>query len=745
MKKFFLLLFCSSLIVTMGFTQENIAIYKKAEDYPAKIKDKVYHAPNSIQWIGSTYEFWYMQLTAKGRQFIKVNAATLQKGAAFEHERVAAALQQATNRNISADSLPFSTFNYVKNGTAIEFSAFKKNWEVDIENYTVTDKGNVLPTPKNEYWNNRRDDSFGEPVFSPDRNTVAFLKNNNIYIHPSGKPAEAVQLTFDGSPNEYYSNNMRWSPDSKKLIGQKVKKVTVRTINFVESSPTEQLQPILHTRNYPKPGDALPQYQPVLFNLSNQSVFAVDEKLILNQYSLSAIQWHKNSNSFTFEYNQRGHQQYIVYKMDAVTGAVTPLIDERSKTFIDYSGKKYKNNLDNEVIWTSERDGWNHLYLYDYETGNLKNQITSDNWVVRKVIEVNENTRTIIFEGSGREAAQDPYLIQYYMVNFDGTGLKALTNENAQHKGSFSKDFKYFVDCYSRIDMPQVTVLRETATGKILMELEKADITALQKTDWRPTEVFSAKGRDGVTDIWGIITRPTHFNPTKKYPVIEYIYAGPHNSFVPKNFSPNPSALGELAELGFIVVQIDGMGTSNRSKAFHDVCWQNLKDAGFPDRIAWLKAAAAKYPYMDLNRVGIYGTSAGGQSAAGGLLFHPDFYKVGVASCGCHDNRIDKMWWNEQWMGYPIGPQYTSSSNIDNAYRLQGKLMLILGEVDDNVDPAATYQLVNALIKANKDHEFVLIPGMGHSSGGNYGEQKRRDFFVQHLLGETPPGWTKKE
>ncbi len=745
MKKFFLLLFCSSLIVTMGFTQENIATYKKAEDYPAKIKDKVYHAPNSIQWIGSTYEFWYMQLTAKGRQFIKVNAATLQKGAAFDHERLAAALQQTTNRNISADSLPFSTFNYIKNGAVIEFVAYRKNWEIDINNYTVINKRNVQPPPKNEYWNNRRDDSSGEPVFSPDSNSVAFLKNNNIYVHPSGKPDEAVQLTFDGSPNEYYSTNMRWSPDSKKLIGQKVKKVPMRTIHFVESSPAEQLQPILHTRNYPKPGDALPQYQPVLFNLSNQSVFPVDEKLILNQYSLSGIQWHKNSNSFTFEYNQRGHQQYIVYKMDALTGTVTPLIDERSRTFIDYSGKKYKNNLNNEVIWASEREGWNHLYLYDYETGNIKNPITSGNWVVRKVIDVNENDRTIIFEGSGREAGQDPYLVQYYKVNFDGTGLQALTTENAQHKGSFSKDFKYFVDCYSRVDMPQVTVLRETATGKIIMELEKADISALQKTGWKSTEIFSAKGRDGITDIWGIITRPTHFNPSKKYPVIEYIYAGPHSSFVPKSFSANPSSLGELAELGFIVVQIDGMGTSNRSKAFHDVCWQNLKDAGFPDRIAWLKAAAAKYSYMDLSRVGIYGTSAGGQSAAGALLFHPDFYKVGVASCGCHDNRIDKMWWNEQWMGYPIGPHYAASSNIDNAYRLKGKLMLILGEVDDNVDPAATYQLVNALIKANKDHEFVLVPGMGHSSGGSYGEQKRRDFFVKHLLGITPPAWTKKE
>lgn len=258
-------------------------------------------------------------------------------------------------------------------------------------------------------------------------------------------------------------------------------------------------------------------------------------------------------------------------------------------------------------------------------------------------------------------------------------------------------------------------------------------------------EVFTAKGRDGKTDIWGMIIRPSNFDPSKKYPVIEYIYAGPHDSFVPKNFANDSrGSLHELAELGFIVVQCDGMGTSNRSKAFHDVAWKNLKDGGFPDRIEFIKAAAKKYSYMDTERVGIFGNSAGGQSSLGALLFHPEFYKVAVSSSGCHDNRMDKMWWNEQWMGYPIGPEYAASSNVDNAHKLEGKLLLILGELDDNVDPASTMQVINKLVKANKNFDFLFVPGMGHSLGGDYGERKRRDFFVKHLIGVDPPEWTWK-
>ncbi|HPY50709.1 MAG TPA: S9 family peptidase, partial [Sedimentisphaerales bacterium] len=302
----------------------------------------------------------------------------------------------------------------------------------------------------------------------------------------------------------------------------------------------------------------------------------------------------------------------------------------------------------------------------------------------------------------------------------------------------FSPDRRFLIDTYSRVDMAPVHTLRRASNGSLVCELEKADISGLVAGGWTAPEVFVAKGRDGATDIWGIICRPKDFDPARKYPVIEQIYAGPQSAYVPKSFSPF-NRFSSLTDLGFIVVQMDGMGTANRSKAFHDVCWKDLKDAGFPDRILWHQAAAKKYAYYDISRVGVYGTSAGGQNAAGAVLFHPEFYKVAVASCGCHDNRMDKASWNEQWMGYPVGPQYAECSNIDNAHRLQGKLMLIVGEMDDNVPPESTMRFADALIKADKDFDLIVVPGAGHGNGGAYGSRRRDDFFVRHLLGIEPP------
>jgi dipeptidyl aminopeptidase/acylaminoacyl peptidase len=356
------------------------------------------------------------------------------------------------------------------------------------------------------------------------------------------------------------------------------------------------------------------------------------------------------------------------------------------------------------------------------------------------VIHVDEQKRQILFSASGMYPGKDPYFVHYYRINFDGSGLTPLTTVDANHNVTFSPDRKFYTDVYSRVDMAPVAEVHKTEDASLVAAVDKADITALVAAGWKAPEVFVAKGRDGQTDIWGVIYRPTNFNPSKKYPVVENIYAGPHSSFVPKSFAAY-NAMQATAEIGFIVVQIDGMGTSNRSKAFHDVAWQNIKDAGFPDRILWHKAVAAKYPYYDVTRVGLYGTSAGGQNSLGGLLFFPDFYKVAVSAAGCHDNRMDKIWWNEQWMGWPIGEQYAASSNVDNAWRLQGKVLLVVGEMDHNVDPSSTMQVVNQLIKHNKDFDLLLVPGMDHGSGGAYGDHKRYDFFARHLLGVTPPDW----
>ena len=376
--------------------------------------------------------------------------------------------------------------------------------------------------------------------------------------------------------------------------------------------------------------------------------------------------------------------------------------------------------------------------LYDMRTGDVKNQITKGTWVVRGVERIDNNKRQIYFRASGVYPEQDPYYMHYGRVDFDGSNLTFLTSGNGTHKIEYSPDGETFLDRYSRVDMPPVTELRRSDDGSLLCELERGDWSDLLETGWQPPERFVAKGRDGVTNIYGVIYRPTNFDESKRYPVVEKIYAGPHGSFVPKPFAPYRRDQS-YAELGFIVVQIDGMGTSNRSKAFHDVCWKNLGDSGFPDRILWMQAAAKKYPQLNLDRVGIFGGSAGGQSTLRALLAHGAFYKVGVADCGCHDNRMDKVWWNELWMGYPIGPHYQEQSNVTQAHRLTGKLLLTVGELDRNVDPASTMQVVNALIKADKDFEFLIVPGAGHGVGESpYANRRRQDFFVRHLMGVEP-------
>ena len=335
-------------------------------------------------------------------------------------------------------------------------------------------------------------------------------------------------------------------------------------------------------------------------------------------------------------------------------------------------------------------------------------------------------------------AEQDPYYLHYGRVNLDGTGLTWLTEGDGTHEVEWSPDRSWLVDSYSRVDLPPVTELRSGMSGELMAQLEAADDSLLQSINWSAPERFTALGRDGETKIYGVIYRPGNFEKNQKYQVIEKIYAGPHGAFVPKSFRAYHSAQA-MAELGFVVVQIDGMGTNHRSKAFHDVCWKNIGDSGFADRRLWLESAAKIYPEMDLSRVGIYGGSAGGQSALRALLAHGDFYHAAVADCGCHDNRIDKIWWNELWMGWPVGPHYDEQSNVTQAGKLEGDLLLVVGELDKNVDPASTFQVVDALIQADKDFDLLVVPGAGHGAAESpYGSRRRQDFFVEKLLGVKP-------
>jgi dipeptidyl aminopeptidase/acylaminoacyl peptidase len=602
------------------------------------------------------------------------------------------------------------------------------------------------------HWMEVDEESDQWAVTSPDGRWEAWVEGYNVVVKPVGSRGEKRQLTQDGTIGNYYSSRILWSPDSRRLFTCKRRAVEKRYVYYVESSPKDQLQPVLHKQEYAKPGDELPQRVPCIFDLETGRQLTADTVLCPNQYSLSWFEWSADGSEVRMEYNQRGHKVYRVLAMNAETGRLRTLVEERSDKFVNYNRTYRKYLADGRLLWMSERDNWNHLYLYDVSQRTKMQkkkgaktedcfQLTRGDWCVRRVVHVDEEAGVVYFTASGMNKEEDPYLIHYYKIGLDGKGLVCLTPENGNHKAVFTNDWKYLADTYSRVDMPPVTCLRRTADGSLVQTLAQADISQLSKEGWHAPEVFTAKGRDGETDIWGIIQRPTNFDPQHRYPVIEYIYAGPGDAYTPKDFNPYNWNMTSLAELGFIVVQMDGMGTSWRGKKFEEVCYKNLKDAGFPDRMAWLKAAAEKYPYMDIDRVGIFGASAGGQESTTAVLLHGDFYKAAYSSCGCHDNRMDKIWWNEQWMGYPVDSSYVECSNVYHASKLERPLMLVVGELDDNVDPASTMQVADALIRAGKDFELVVLPGVHHSMGERFGEHKRYDFFVRNLMGVEPPKW----
>ncbi len=573
---------------------------------------------------------------------------------------------------------------------------------------------------------------------SPDQKWEAFVRDHDLWLR--GEGGTEHRLSHDGKAENAYDAHLFWSPSGKHAVAYRKKNGGHREVHLVESAPKDQLQPKHHTYFYLKPGDDIEQIQPVLFDLTALKPVPMDTALFDNPWSIGELRWHPDGSRFTYYYNQRGHQVARIIAVDVATGAARAVVDERAETFIDYSQKHFAWILDDtqELIWASERDGWNHLYLINLNTGKVKNTITTGAWLVRNVTDIDPEKRSLEFRCMGMDADQDPYHVHCARVNFDGTGLTRLTTGDGTHDIEYAPDGKTYLDRYSRVDLAPITELRRSADGALIAALEPANITALKAEGWRAPERFVAKGRDGMTDIHGVIFTPTNFDPQKQYPVIEHIYAGPHGHFVPKSFR-TLYLESAIAELGFVVVKIDGMGTNWRSKAFHDVCWKNLGDSGFPDRIAWMRAAAAKRPWMDLSRVGIFGGSAGGQSAVRAMTEHGVFYKVAVADCGCHDNRMDKIWWNEAWMGWPIGPHYAQQSNVTHAHKITGDLLLIVGELDRNVDPSSTMQVVDALVKANRDFEMLVLPGAGHGAAETpYGKRRRADFFVRHLWQAEP-------
>ena len=680
-------------------------------------------------WIDNGQAFWYRRdLKGDGHEFVLIESAIGKRAPAFDHRRLAESLAKASGGNAKPERLPFNQFTFTDGRKTVRFRVGDNWWECSLDDYECRKS----TTPADD----RKPPARGDR--SPDLRRTVITRDGNLFVRD--KDGSEKQITTDGKGNVRYVM-AEWSPDLKTLSAFRLEPGDDKEVFRIESSPKDGGRARLQRNAYPLPGDKLATYTLFLYDPATGMPIKTDAPPV--DLDSPRIHWSADGSALTYEKADRGHQRFRLIEVDARTGKSRAIIDESSETFIWTRHFEQRSvpivtrlNKSNELIHSSERSGWRHLYLVNGATGKVKNAITVGKWVVRGIDRIDEDTRQIWFRASGTIGDQDPYFIHHYRVNFDGGHLLRLTEGNGTHTVQWSPANDYLIDTYSRVDLQPEHILRR-ADGAKVCEIDVADNSAAVAAGWKAPSVFTAIGRNA-DDIWGVIYRPTDFDPAKSYPVIESIYAGPHGAFVPKAFS-NERRFAHLTDLGFIVVQIDGMGTAHRSKAFHDVCWKNLKDAGFPDRILWHQAAARAYPWYDASRVGIFGTSAGGQNAASAVLFHGDFYKAAVASCGCHDNRMDKASWNEQWMGYPVGPHYAASSNIENAAKLKGKLLLIDGELDTNVPPESTLRFCDALIKARKEFEFLMVPGMGHSDGGPYGRRRLQDFFVRHLHEVAPP------
>ncbi|WP_316828245.1 S9 family peptidase [Pedobacter miscanthi] len=692
-------------------------------------------------WNQSGTAFWYKKnLPNKTWEYYNVDAATGKRKTAFNHEKLAQIIEKATGKKQNPSKIQLTALGFADQGNISTLKIQDKWYHLNLNDYSLsaTKDTNIYYYNAKSPLQQRRSrwQNISINRVSPDGKKEMLIRGGNLFVVDIATKTK-TQLSTDGSADKPYGD-FTWSPDSKNVVAYKTDPKEIKKVHYVLSSVPGTTRGELRSREYAQPGDDFTAYQPYVFNIAAKKSIKVNAEPI-DFFGPPELHWRgNNSRYYTYEKVDRGHQRFRVIEVDVLTGETKNIIDEKTKTFI-YESRIYTRYLPktNEMLYTSEQDGWRHLYLVNALNGE-QSLITKGSYVVRDIDSVDVVKRQVWFRACGMNAGEDPYFIHYYRIGFDGKNLVSLTPETGNHNLSFSPDRKYYIDTYSQVNVPPVSELRLTASTKKIAEIEHGQKDAFLATGVKLPEVFVAKGRDGITDIWGIVCFPSKMDAGKSYPVIENIYAGPHDSFVPKSFLP-AGEMQSIAELGFIVVQIDGMGTANRSKAFHDVCWKNIADAGFPDRILWMKAMAAKYPNADISRVGIYGTSAGGQSSTGALLSHPEFYKAAVSACGCHDNRIDKQWWNEQWMGYPVGPHYAEQSNITNAAKLQGSLFLIVGEADENVPPESTYRLADALIKANKDFDILSIPGMGHSDGGTYGRRRKRDFFVKHLLNAEPP------
>lgn len=738
--------------------------YRRAEQFlPANVGKLIFETQLQPNWIRGSDRFWFRRKAANGTSFILVDPKQRSMRPAFDHARLAAALTTASGTEHRADKLPFDRFELRAGERAIVINVAGTDWQCGLVAYECDKASAAAAIPPGA-------------IHAEDRSRFAYIKEHDLFVRDADGGAE-IRVTRDGEPENDYSQPPElitaaisnrileaprlpiafFSPDGTKVLTFKVDLRPLAKVSLVESVPAAA--PRLHSYRYPTAGDAdIATARPFLFDLKTGARIELDIPpipVVSTDETLELVSWRSSGSHLYFLVDSRGFGSTTVFEADVRTGKTRPVWVERSDTYVNRNPILRAIGDSGELLWSSERDGWNHLYLIDSHSGQIKRQVTSGEWAVREVVHVDAAARRIYFTAGGREPGRNPYHSHLYRVGLDGGQPELLSPEDGDHRVRFAASGRYFVDTYSRIDAAPVSVVR-TSTGKLVQTLQRADISALLASGWNYPESFRAKARDGVTDIYGMIVRPSRFDPARSYPVIDSIYPGPQHTQTPAGFAPESVVQGQaqaLAELGFIVVTVDGMGTPLRSRAFREVSYRNLGDAGgLEDHIAALKQLAARYTYMDLSRVGIYGHSGGGYASARAMLLYPDFFKVAVASAGDHELRSYWAEWGERFQGYPIADaNYGAQANAPLAGRLQGKLLLAHGTMDDNVHPTATYQLVDALIAANKDFDLLMLPnrnhglvdlGRGKSAPKEldpYFVRRRWDYFVEHLLGAPPP------
>ena len=756
---------CSFILLVDAQDALTIKDYENAESKMGYNTQKYVDRGNVFpNWLPGD-KFWYRVLTPAGSEFILVDATKGTRAVAFDHEKLAASLSSATSKKYTGSMLPFQVINYSADGKSITFRSDGKQWKYDLQNSSlVADTTKLLE-------NAQRSGGFGRgnrslEVLSPDRSKAVFIKDYNLWVRDV-KTNEQKQLTTDGIKDFGYATDnagwtssdgaiLRWSPDSKKIATFKQDQ---RNVGDMYLASTNVGHPTLKSWKYPLPGDKeIPMISRCVINVDDAKVIMFNIPPDPHRASLSDdisssgtfddIDWNPDGTEVAFLSTSRDHKQEKFRIANALTGEVREVFEEVVSTQYE-SGWGAINwrylPKTKEIIWFSERDDWGHLYLYDATSGKVKNQITKGNWVVTRLVRVDEKNRLLYFMASGTQT-ENPYFSQFYKIGFDGKNLALLTPGAGTHTVSYSPSENYFIDTYSKPDAPSVTVLRDM-NGKQIAELEKTDISRLKAAGWKPPTVFSVKAADGKTDIYGIMFTPTNLEANRKYPVIDYIYPGPQGGSVGSwGFSAARGDHQALAELGFVVVLIEGTGNPDRSKSFHDKYWPDMSTNTLPDQVAGIRQLSQRYSYIDTNKVGIWGHSGGGFATAAAMFRYPDFFKVGISESGNHDNRNYEDDWGERYIGLltknPDGTDnYTAQANQTYAKNLKGKLMLAHGMMDNNVPPYNTMLVVEALTKANKDYDLVIFPNAGHGYGADspYMMRRRWDYFVKNLLGKEPP------